>query len=172
MYWSFGFSNSPSSGYSGLISFRIDWFDPLAVQGTLKSLLQHHSSKASILWCSAFFMVQLTSIQDYQENQSFVRRTFVGKVACLCFNSLSRFVCFFSKEQASFNFKAALTVHGDFGVQENKICYYYHWQKINKIEIKKKYNRPRTDSLKEYTKLTNLWPGSPRRESKSKENKK
>ena len=59
-YWSFSFSISPSNEYSGLISFRIDWFDLLAVQGTLKSLLQHHSSKASILWCSAFFIVQLT----------------------------------------------------------------------------------------------------------------
>ena len=60
MYWSFGFSNSPSSGYSGLISFRIDWFDPLAVQGTLKSLLQYHNWKAPILQPSAFFMVQLS----------------------------------------------------------------------------------------------------------------
>ena len=59
-YWSFNFSISPSNEYSGLISFRIDWLDLLAVQGTLKSLLQHHSSKASILWCSAFFMVQLS----------------------------------------------------------------------------------------------------------------
>ena len=59
-YWSFNFSISPSNEYSGLISFRVDWFDLLAVQGTLKSLLQHHSSKASILWCSAFFMVQLS----------------------------------------------------------------------------------------------------------------
>ena len=59
-YWSFSFSISPSNEYSGLISFRIDWFDLLAVQGTLRSLLQHHSSKASILWCSAFFMVQLS----------------------------------------------------------------------------------------------------------------
>ena len=59
-YWSFSFSNSPSNEYSGLISFRIDWFDLLAVQGTLKSLLQHHSSKASILWHSAFFIVQLS----------------------------------------------------------------------------------------------------------------
>ena len=64
-YWSFSFSISLSNEYSGLISFRIDWFDLLAVQGTLKSLLQHHSSKASILWCSAFFIVQLTSIHDY-----------------------------------------------------------------------------------------------------------
>jgi len=59
-YWSFSFSISPSNDYSGLISFRIDWLDLLAVQGTLKSLLQHHSSKASILWCSAFFMIQLS----------------------------------------------------------------------------------------------------------------
>ena len=63
-YWSFSFSISPSNEYSGLISFRTDWLDLLAVQGTLKSLLQHHSSKASILWCSAFFMVQL-SLHDY-----------------------------------------------------------------------------------------------------------
>ena len=59
-YWSFSFSISPSNDYSGLISFRMDWFDLLAVQGTLKSLFQHHSSKASIFWCSAFFMVQLS----------------------------------------------------------------------------------------------------------------
>ena len=70
-YWSFSFSISPSSEYSGLISFRIDWFDFLAVLGTLKSLLQHHSSKASILWHSAFFIVQLTSIHDYWKNHSF-----------------------------------------------------------------------------------------------------
>ena len=70
-FWSFSFSISPSSEYSGLISFRIDWFDFLAVLGTLKSLLQHHSSKASILWRSAFFIVQLTSIRDYWKNHSF-----------------------------------------------------------------------------------------------------
>ena len=64
-YWSFSFSISPSNEYSGLISFRMDWLDPLAVQGTLKSLLQQHSSKASILQYSAFFIVQLTSIHDY-----------------------------------------------------------------------------------------------------------
>ena len=69
-YWSFSFSISPSNEYSGLISFRIDWFDLLSVQETLKSLLQHHSSKASILQCSAFFMVQL-SIHDYWKNHSF-----------------------------------------------------------------------------------------------------
>ena len=64
-YWSFSFSISPSNEYSGLISFRLDWFDLLAVQGTLKSLLQHHSSKASVLPCSAFFMVQLSHLLDY-----------------------------------------------------------------------------------------------------------
>ena len=68
-YWSFSSSISPSNEYSGLISFRMDWMDLLAVQGTLKSLLQHHSSKASVLWCSAFFMVQLTFIDDYWRKQ-------------------------------------------------------------------------------------------------------
>ena len=70
-YWSFSFSISPSNEYSGLISFRIDWFDLLAVQGTLKSLLQHHSLKASILQCSTFFMVQLSPVYDYWKNHSF-----------------------------------------------------------------------------------------------------
>ena len=70
-YWSFSFSMSPSNEYSGLISFRIDWFDLLAVQGTLKSLLQHHSSKASTLQHSAFFIVQLSHPHDYWENHSF-----------------------------------------------------------------------------------------------------
>ena len=70
-YWSFSFSISPSNEHPGLISFRMDWLDLLAVQGTLKSLLQHHSSKASILWCSAFFVVHLSSIHDYWKNRSF-----------------------------------------------------------------------------------------------------
>ena len=70
-YWSFSFNISPSNEYSGLISFRMDWMDLLAVQGTLKSLLQYHSSKASILWHSAFFTVQLTSIHDYWKKHSF-----------------------------------------------------------------------------------------------------
>ena len=77
-YWSFGFSISPSSEYSGLISFRIDWFD-LAIQGTLKSLLQHHSSKALILWCSAFFMVQLSHLyMTTGKTIALTRWTFVG----------------------------------------------------------------------------------------------
>ena len=70
-YWSFSFNTSPSNEYSGLISFRMDWLDLLEVQGTLKSLFQHHSSKALILWHSAFFIVQLTSIHDYWKDQSF-----------------------------------------------------------------------------------------------------
>ena len=80
-YWSFSFNISPSSEYSGLISFRIDWLDLLAVQGTLKSLLQHHSSKASIHWCSAFFIVQLShSYMTTGKTIALTRWTFVGKV--------------------------------------------------------------------------------------------
>ena len=82
--------------YSGLISFRIDWFDLLAVQGTLKSLLQHHSSKASILWCSAFFMVQLShSYMTIGKTIALTRQTFVVKVMSLLFNMLSRLVIAF-----------------------------------------------------------------------------
>ena len=88
-YWSFSISHS--SEYSGLISFRVNWFDLLAVQGTLKSLLQHNS-KASILWHSAFFMVQLTSVHDYWRNHSFDYTDFVSKVTSLLFNMLSSFV--------------------------------------------------------------------------------
>ena len=98
-YWSVSFNISPSNEHSGLISFRMDWFDLLAVQGTLKSHLQHHSSKASILQCSAFFMVQLlTSTHDYWKNHSFDYDydyglwTFVSKVMSLLFNMLSIFV--------------------------------------------------------------------------------
>ena len=88
-YWSFSFSISPSNEYSGLISFRIDWFD-LAVQGTLKSLLQHHSSKASILQLSAFFIVQLSHpYMTTGKTIALTRRIFVGKVMSLLFNMLS-----------------------------------------------------------------------------------
>ena len=95
-YWSFSFSISPSNEYSGLISFRMDWLDLLAVQGTLKSLLQHHSSEASILRRSAFFMVQLS--QPYMitgKAIALTRLTFVGKVMSLFFNMLSRLVIAF-----------------------------------------------------------------------------
>ena len=90
-YWSFSFSISPSSEYSGLISFRMDWLDLLAVQGTFKSLLQHHNSQASILLCSAFFILQLTSIHDYWKTIALTRWTSVGKVTSLLFNMLSLF---------------------------------------------------------------------------------
>ena len=95
-YWSFSFSISPSNEHSELISFRIDWFDLLAVQGTLKSLLQHHRSKASILWRSAFFMVQLSHpYMTTGKTIASTRQTFVGKVMSLLFNMLSRLVIAF-----------------------------------------------------------------------------
>ena len=92
-YWSFSFSISPSNEYSGLISFRMDWLDLLAVQETLKSLLQHHSSKASILQHSAFFRIQLSHpYMTIGKTIALTRWTFVGKVMSLLFNTLSRFV--------------------------------------------------------------------------------
>ena len=92
-YWSFSFSISPSSEHPGLISFRMDWLDLFALQGTLKTLLQHHSSKASILWCSAFFTVQLSHPYMTTEKTIVLTRwTFVGKVMSLLFNMLSRLV--------------------------------------------------------------------------------
>ena len=95
-YWSFSFSISPSNEYSGLISFRIDWLDLLAVQGTLKSLLQHHSSKASILQCSAFSVVQLShSYTTTGKTRALTRWTFVSKVMPLLFNMLSQLVIAF-----------------------------------------------------------------------------
>ena len=115
-YWSFSFSITPSNEYSGLISFRIDWFDLLAIEGTLRSLLQHHSSKASIHLCSAFFMVQLSHpCMTTGKTMALTRWTFV------LFNMLSRFVIAFRQEQV--NFMAAFIVHSDFGAQENKICH-------------------------------------------------
>ena len=95
-YWSFSFSISPSNEHPGLISFRMDWLDLFAVQGTLKSLLQHHSSKASILWCSACFTVQLS--HPYMTTGKIIaltRRTLVHKVMSLLLNMLSRFVITF-----------------------------------------------------------------------------
>ena len=95
-YWSFSFSISLSNEYSGLISFRMDWLDLLAVQGTLKSLLQYHSSKASILQCSVFFIVQLShSYMTTGKTIALIRWIFVGKVISLLFNMLSRLVISF-----------------------------------------------------------------------------
>ena len=116
-YWSFSFRISPSNGYSGLISFRIHWFDLLASKGFL-SLLRHHSSKASILWHSAFFMVQFSHL--YMAAGKTIPLTIL--------NMLSRFVtAFSSKEQVSFNFMAAVTICSDFGAQENKVSYCFHF---------------------------------------------
>ena len=95
-YWSFSFSTSPLNEYSGLIFFRIDWFDLLDVQGNLKSLLQHYSSKASVLWCSAFFVVPLSHPYiTVEKTIALTRWTFVGKVKSLLLNTLSRFVLAF-----------------------------------------------------------------------------
>ena len=92
-YWSFSFSISPSNEYSGLISFRIDWLDLLAVQRTLKNLLQLHSSKASVLRCSAFFIVQLSHpYVTTGKTIALTKRTFVGKIMSLLFNMLSRLI--------------------------------------------------------------------------------
>ena len=89
-YWSFSFNISPSNEHPGLISFRLDWLGLPAVQGPLKSLLQHHSSKASILWCSTFFAVQLSHSYMTTGKIALTRQTFVGKVMSLFFNMLSR----------------------------------------------------------------------------------
>ena len=122
--------SSASSEYSGLIFFRMDWLDLLAVQGILKSLLQHHSSKASIIRCSAFFTVQLS--HPYMTTGkiiSLTRWTFVGKVMSLLCNMLSSLVITFfprSKEQVSFNFLAAVTICSDFRAPQNKLSHCFH----------------------------------------------
>ena len=121
-YWSSRFSISPSNEYSGLFSFRIDWLDLLAVQGTLKSLLQHHSSKASVLQCSACFMVQLSHPQmTIGKYIALTRWTFFGKVMSLLFNMLSRLIIVLSKEHTSYNFMVAFNICSDFGAQGNSL---------------------------------------------------
>ena len=143
--WSFSFSISPSNEYSGLTSFRINGFDLLAVQGTLKSLLQHHSLKASIFQRSAIFTIQLSHLyMTTGKTMALTIQTFVGKVMSLLFNMLSSnmlsllffkgglslFVkvchCFSSREQALFDFMAAVIIHIDFGAQENKVSHCIH----------------------------------------------
>ena len=127
-YWSFSFSISPSNEYSGLISIRIDWLGLLAVQGTLKSLLPHHSSKASILWCSTFFIVQLSHLNmTTGEAIALTIQTFIGKVMSLFFNMLSRFVIAFlprSKHLLILRLQLLSTV-----ILEPKkiICQCFHW---------------------------------------------
>ena len=123
-YWSFSFNISPSSEHSGLISFRMDWLDLLAVQGTLQSLLQHHSSKASILQRSAFFIVQLSHpYKTTGKTITLTRGTFVDKVVSLLFNMLSSLVITFLQGARSFNFMAAVTICSDFGAPQNKVSH-------------------------------------------------
>ena len=115
-YWSFSFSISSSNDYSGLISFRMDWFDLFATQGILKSLLQHHSSKASILWHWAFFIVQLSHPHmTTGKTIALTRRTFVDKVMSLLFNILSRLVIAFLPRSKHLNFMVEVTICSDFG---------------------------------------------------------
>ena len=115
----------PSNECSGLISFRMDWLDLLAVQGTLKSLLQHHSSKASVLWCSAFFMVQLShSYMTTGKTIALTRQTFVGKVMSLPFNMLSRLVITSSKHLLISWLQSPSAVI--FGAPQNNACYCFH----------------------------------------------
>ena len=127
--WSFSFSISSSNDYSGLISFRMDWLNFLAIQRTVKSLLQHHISKASILRWSAFFIVQLSyPYMTTGKTIVLTRWTFVGKVMSLLFNMLSRLViAFFPRSKLnSFNFMAVVTVCSDFGAHKNKVCHCFH----------------------------------------------
>ena len=121
-YWSFSFSISLSSECSRLNSFKIDWFDLLAVQVILKSLLQHHSLKASILWHSAFFIVYLSHLyMTTGKTIALTVWTFVGEVMSLFFNMVSRFVIAFLPGSKHLNFIAAVTICSDFGAQKNKV---------------------------------------------------
>ena len=127
-YWSFSFSISPSNEHSGLISFRMDWLDLLAVQGTLKSLLQHHSSKASIIQLSAFFIVQHShSYMTTGTTIALTRQTFVDKVMSLLFNILSRLVItFLLKSKRLLISWLTVTICSDFGAPKNKVCHCFH----------------------------------------------
>ena len=126
-HWSFSFSISPSNEYSGLISLKIHWFDLLAVQGTLKSLLQHHSSKVSLLQGSAFFIVQLShSYMTTGETIALTIRTFVNTVMALIFNVLSKLVIAFLPRSKCLHFMAAVTLCSDFGAPKNKVLHCFH----------------------------------------------
>ena len=123
----FSFSISPSNEQSGLISFRMDWLDLLAVQGTLKSLLQHHSSKASILQLLAFFIVQLSHpYMTTGKTIALTRQIFVGKVMTLLLNMLSRLVITFLPRSKCPNFMAAVTICSDFGAPQNEVSHCFH----------------------------------------------
>ena len=127
-HWSFGCNISPYNEYSGLISFRMDWLDLLADQGTLKSLLQHHSSKPSILWHSAFFIVQLSHpYMTARKTIALTRWTFVGKVMSLLFNILSRLVITFLQRSKhlliSWLWSQSAVI---LEPPNNKVCHYFH----------------------------------------------
>ena len=118
-YWSFSFSIRPSCEHPGLISFRMGWLDLLEVQGTLRSLLQHHNAKASVLQSSAFFTVQLSHpYMTTGKTIALTRWAFVGKVISLLFNMLSRLVITFLPRSM-----AAVTICSDFGAPKNKVCH-------------------------------------------------
>ena len=116
-YWGFSFNISPSHEHSGLISIRMDWFNLLAVQWTLKSLLHHHSS---IFWHSGFIMIQLS-----HEYIALTIQTFVGKVIALLFNTLSLSQLLFQGANVLIS-RLQITIHSDFGTQENKVCHGFH----------------------------------------------
>ena len=136
-YWSFSFSIRTSNEHPGLISFRMDCLDLLAVQGILKSLLQHHSSKASILWRSAFFTVQLSHpYMTTGKTIALTRQMFVGKVISQLFNMLSRLVItFLPRKVFNFNFMAAITICSDFGAPQNKVRHCFHCLPIYSHEV-------------------------------------
>jgi len=126
-FWSFSFNISPPNQYSGMISFRMDWLDLLAVQGILKSLLQYHTSKAFILQHLAFFIVQLSHpYMTTGKTIALTRWTFVGKVMSLLFNILSRLVIAFLARSKRFNFMAAVTICSEFWAPQNKVCHCFH----------------------------------------------
>ena len=130
-YENFSFRISLSNEYSGLISFTIDCFDLLAVQGTLKNLLQYHSSKASILWHSAFFIVQPSHpYKTTGKTITLTIRTFVLKVISLLFKMLSKFVIALLPGSKCLNFTVAVTICSDLGVQECKACHCFHCSPI------------------------------------------
>ena len=123
-YWSFSFNISPSNEYSGLISFTMDWLDLLAVQGTLKSLLQRHNPKASIIQCSAFFIVQLSHpYMTTGKTIALTRQTFVGKIMSLLFNMLSRLVIIFLSRSKRLLISWLQSPSAVIGAKKNKICH-------------------------------------------------
>ena len=126
-YWSFSFNISPANEHPGLISFTMDWLDLLAVQGTLKSLLQHHTLKASILWCSAFFIVQLSHPYiTTGKTIALTRRTFVDKVMSLLFNMLFRLVITFLPRSKCLLISWLQSPSADFGAPKNKVSDCFH----------------------------------------------